>query len=124
MIMENNRAEQKEALETLVQFNERLVKNMDIVANELSGHRLDDTDKLLKSVVDATNWEIQVVNGTMELLNEGKQRVDKEAFNGKILHLGEALREKNDGKTAEAIRELIPEFEHLQIAAKEAIAAA
>jgi hypothetical protein len=122
--MGDNRAEQKEALEILVGFNERLVVNMDILAEELSGHRLADTDKLLKSVVDATNWEIQVINGTMELLNDGKQRIDKESFNGKVVHLSEALKERNDGKTAEAIRELIPEFKNLQTAAKEAIAAA
>ena len=76
--MEDNRAEQKEALEILLEFNERLVKNMKIVVKELSGQRLDDTDKFIKGIVDAINWEVQVVNGTMELLNGGRQRVDKE----------------------------------------------
>ena len=77
--MEDNRAEQKEALEILLEFNERLVKNMKIVVKELSGQRLDDTDKFIKGIVDAINWEVQVVNGTMELLNGGRQRVDKES---------------------------------------------
>ena len=62
--MEDNRAEQKEALEILLEFNERLVKNMKIVVKELSGQRLDDTDKFIKGIVDAINWEVQVVNGT------------------------------------------------------------
>lgn len=44
-IMEDNRKEQLEALEVLGEFNERLVKNMKIIAKELSGSRLDDTDK-------------------------------------------------------------------------------
>ena len=35
--MEENRLEQKEALQTLVEFNERLVKNMNIIVKELSG---------------------------------------------------------------------------------------
>ena len=78
--MEDNRKEQIEALEVLLEFNERLVKNMKIIVKELSGKRLDDTDKFLKSIVDAINWEIQVVNGTLEVINAGEERLDKEAF--------------------------------------------
>ena len=59
--MEENRLEQKEALQTLVEFNERLVKNMNIIVKELSGQRLDDTDKFLKGILDAVNWEVQVM---------------------------------------------------------------
>ena len=79
--MQSTREEQREALETLVEFNERLLKNMKIIVKELSGARLDDTDKFLKAIVDAMNWEIAVVNGTSELLNEGKERVNKNALN-------------------------------------------
>ena len=78
--MEDNRKEQIEALEVLLEFNERLVKNMKIIVKELSGKRLDDTDKFLKSIVDAINWEIQVVYGTLEVINAGEERLDKEAF--------------------------------------------
>lgn len=121
-IMEENRAEQKEALETLVEFNERLVKNMNIIIKELSGERLDDTDKFLKGILDAINWEIQVMNGTMELLNEGKDRINKAEFNDKIIELDAAVKEKKDDRIAAAIRNLLPEFENLQAAAKEVIA--
>ena len=120
--MEDNRVEQKEALETLIEFNERLVKNMNIVVKELSGERLDDTDKFVKSIIDAMNWEIEVMNGTMSLLNEDKERINKEQFNGKIIAFGEAVNAKADEKMAVAIKELIPEFEGLGIAAKEVIA--
>ena len=85
--MQDNIAEQKEALETLVEFNGRLVQNMEILVKELSGARLEDTDKFLKGIVDAINWEVQVMNGTMDLLNKGKIRIQKEDFNSKILEL-------------------------------------
>ena len=75
--MEDNRAEQIEALEVLTEFNDRLVHNMEIIVKELKGERLDDTDQFLKGIVDAVNWEIQVVNGTLDTLNDGKVRVDK-----------------------------------------------
>ena len=120
--MEDNRAEQKEALETLVEFNGRLVKNMEILIKELSGARLEDTDKFLKGIIDAINWEVQVMNGTMDLLNEGKIRIRKEEFNQKILALGEAIKAKDDEKMAVAVKALVPAFEELGQAAQEVIA--
>lgn len=119
--MESTREEQLEALVTLIEFNERLIKNMKIIVKELSGKRLDDTDKFLKAIVDAMNWEIAVVNGTSELLNERKERVNKNAFNEKISEFAEAFKTNEDQKMALAIQMLIPEFENLNVAAKEVI---
>ena len=120
-IMEDNRKEQVEALTTLVEFNERLVKNMHIIIKELSGQRLDDTNQFLKSIIDAMNWEIAVMNGTMSLLNEGKERINKEQFNQKAITLSDAVNAGDDAKMADAIRDLLPEFEGLGIAAQEVI---
>lgn len=119
--MEDLRNEQLEALEVLAEFNERLVKNMAIIVKELSGKRLDDTDKFLKSIIDAMNWEIQVVNGTMEVLNEGKERIDKETFNAAVVSLGKAISEKDDAKMAEEFTKIIPVFEQLGVSVKEVI---
>lgn len=111
--MEDNRKEQIEALEIMSEFNERLVKNMKIIVKELSGERLDDTDKFLKAIVDAINWEIQVVNGTMEVLNEDTVRVDKATFNDSIVALSDAINEKDDAKMAAEFGKVIPLFEQL-----------
>lgn len=112
-IMDENRAEQIEALEVLAEFNTRLLKNMGIVVKELSGERLEDTDNFIKGIIDAINWELQVVNGTMTLLNDGKERIHKVRFNEKVQMLGKALADKEDQKMAEAFKILIPEFEKL-----------
>ncbi len=114
-------AEQKEALETLVEFNDRLVKNMNIIVKELSGARLDDTDAFLKGIIDAINWEVQVVNGTMEVLNEKTERIHKETFNQGIIDFSEAIKAKDDTEIAKAIQNLIPQFENLGNAAKEVL---
>ncbi len=119
--MEDNRREQIEALEVLAEFNVRLVKNMRIVIKELSGARLEDTDNFVKSIIDAINWEIQVLNGTIELLNEGKKRVDKDMFNQRILAVGEAFSAKDDLKLAEAFEAVLPYFVGLGEAAAEVI---
>lgn len=120
--MEDNRAEQREALEVLVEFNQRLVKNMNIIVKELSGQRMDDTDKFLKGITDAMNWEIEVVNGTMNLLNEGKERIQKENFNAEVIKLSDAVKAKDDAAMAEAFTRLIPIFEQLGTAAQEVTA--
>lgn len=120
--MIENRAEQREALETLAEFNARLVKNMGIIVKELSEKRMDDTDVFLEDIVKALNWEIQVMNGTMELLNEDKARIDKEAFNAKVQALSGAIASKEDAKMAEAFAQVIPAFEALGTAAAEVLA--
>ena len=74
--MEDSREEQIEALKTLYEFNQRLLKNMRIVIKELSGERLDDTDNFVKGIIDAMNWEIEVMNGTMSVLNENEVRIE------------------------------------------------
>lgn len=119
--MEDIRKEQVEALEVLKDFNERLLKNMNIIIKELSGERLEDTDELLKSIIDAINWEVQVVNGTISLLNEEKERIDTARFNEKILTLGDAVASKEDTKIADAIRGLMPQFEELGKAVDEVL---
>lgn len=119
--MDNNRSEQVEALKVLQEFNGRLISNMKTLVNELSGKRLEDTDKLLKSVVDALNWEIQVVNGTMDVLNEGITRVDKEAFNNTISLLSDAISSGVDSKMAEQFGNVINVFEGLGLAVKEVV---
>lgn len=121
-IMEDNRKEQLEALEVLGEFNERLVKNMKIIAKELSGSRLDDTDKFLKSIIDAINWEIQVVNGTLDVLNEGKERLNKEDFNAAVISLSNAINDNNDTEMAEEFRKITPVFEQIGVSIKEVIA--
>ena len=95
---------------------------MNIIVKELSGERLEDTNQFLKGIVDALNWEIEVVNGTMGLLNEGKERIQKDAFNAAVLRLSDAIKANEDTAMAEAISALIPMFENLGAAAREVTA--
>ena len=120
--METNRMEQLEALETLSLFNDRLLKNLPTLISELSGERQPDTDTYLKSILDAVNWEINVMNATSALLAEGETAIDKENFNRSILALNDALSSGADSGISNALRNLIPHFETLGAAAKEATA--
>lgn len=120
--METNRGEQIEALQTLIEYNERILKNIPILVKELSGQRLDDTDKFMDSIIKAINWEIQVMNLTMDVLNEGKERIAKEAVNEKIVLLSDAIAAKEDEKIAEGFQQIVPVLETIGAAAKEVVA--
>ena len=120
--MEDQRKEQLEALETLAEYNERVLKNIPILVRELSGERLEDTDKFMTGVINAINWEVEVVNLTMDVLNEGKVRVSKDEMNEKIVAVGNALKEKDDVLIAQAFEGLLPVLENLGAAAKEVLA--
>ena len=122
IIMEDQRREQLEALETLVEYNERVMKNIPILVKELSGQRLEDTDKFLTDVINAINWEVEIVNLTMDVLNEGKVRVAKEEMNEKIIALANALKAKDDAAMAQAFEGLLPVLASLGEAAKEVLA--
>lgn len=117
--MENNRMEQLEALGTLVEFNDRLLRNLPTIIGELSGERKADTDDFLKTIINVVNWEINVTNATLDVLNEDHIRIDKEAFNKKISSLGSSLSLNDDAAIASALEELIPFFEQLGKAARE-----
>ncbi|MFW5650228.1 MAG: molecular chaperone [Acetivibrio ethanolgignens] len=119
--MKDMREEKIEALETLAEYNERVLKNIPILIKELSGQRLDDTEKFLDGIINAINWEVEVVNVTLDLLNEGKERIQKEDMNDKIVLLSEAIKKKDDVRMAQAFQQLIPVLENLGIAAKEVI---
>lgn len=119
--MENMTAEQLEALETMAEFNDRLLKNLPTLISELSGNRQPDTDQYQKSIIDAINWEIAVTNSTLEVLNQDKTRINKEDFNHKILALNSALSSKTDSIIAGALEALIPFFEQLSSAVREVI---
>ncbi len=102
-------------------FNVRLLKNLGILVKELSGRRLDDTDNFLKSIIEAMNWEIQAMNGTMELLNEGHERINKQEFNSCVTAVSDAVLSGDDSRMAEAFKGVIPCFELLGKAVAEVI---
>lgn len=107
--MENNRKEQLEALKVLSDFQDKFIGNTEILIEELTTVKKDDTDALLKSVTDSVNWEIGVLNGTLSLINEESEKLSKEDINKAVTNLADALRSQDDQKIADALdKELLP----------------
>ena len=106
-IMEDNRREEKEALKVLTEYSPKLLKSMRNVMEELHGNRQPDTDEYLLSIIKGMNWEIQVLNGTMDYLNETEQLIDKQAANNLFVNFSKIYQEKDDAKLAEAFEKEI-----------------
>ena len=119
--MEDKRTEQIEALQTLAEYNQKVLKNIPILVRELKGERLDDTDKFLTAIVNAINWEVEVLNATLDVINEKEEKVSKEKVNDKILALSDALKSQNENAQAEAFEQLVPELEVIEKAINEVI---
>ncbi len=119
--MEDLRAQQIEALEVLEDYNKRLMKSMQNIVPELEGDRKEDTDKFLDEIIKGINWEIGILNGTMTLLNEKKERIRKEDMNSSILKLSKALEGKKDSEIAASLKETLPVFEEFGKAAREVL---
>ena len=121
--MEEQRKEQIEALEVFCNFNERFINNVHTLIKELEGKRKEDKDKFLEEIIKGINWEIGILNGTMTLINEKEEHIQKADFNNNILKLSKALQDKNDSKMAKALKEALPMFENLGKIAKEVLEA-
>ena len=100
--MEDNRKEQVEALEALKDYNPKVCKALKEVIPEVKGDRKEDTQEYLDYIFKGINWELQVVNGTMTLLNEKEEQIN------------DAYTSKDDSKLAQIMEEkLLPFVEKL-----------
>lgn len=113
--MEEDFREQKiEALEVLSEYNEKLVNGLYMLVMELKGKRKEDTDKFQKSIIDGINWEIEILNRTLTLINDKEELICKEDVNKQILELGEALKGKEDKVIASVLEQnIIPQFNQI-----------
>ena len=91
------------------------------IITEMEGERKEDTDKFLDEIVKGINWEIGILNGTMTLLNETRERIRKEDINSSILKLSKALEGKKDSEIAASMKETLPVFENFGKAAEEVL---
>lgn len=120
--MEDNRKEQVEALEALKDYNPKVCKALKEVIPELKGEKKEDTQEYLDYIFKGINWEFQVINGTMEILNEKETQVSKETLNEMVLGINDAYTSKDDSKLVKIMEEeLLPFVENLEGYIKKAL---
>lgn len=120
--MDELRIQQREVLETVLEYTEKLKKGINEILDELKVCRKHDTIDFLRQIVDGLNWVIEAVNGTLPMLNEGKVRIVKESVNQAVDSLSEALRISDDIKIAEALEmQMLPFLSVLREASEEVL---
>lgn len=120
--MEDTRREQREALQALTEYSPRLLQAMKNAAEELDGNRQPDTDGYLDSIIKGMNWELQILNATMDYINEDHTEIDKTAVNTVITEFNTAYQKKDDKVISELLKEeVILLFEKIAEAAQKKI---
>lgn len=108
--LDNLQEEKKEAVQVLGEYLEKLIPGMGTLCGELRGDRQPDTDTFQKQCIDGLNWVIEIYNRVPDMVDMGKIHVAKPELNGQLIALGEAIRDKEDGKIAEILEKAIVPF--------------
>lgn len=108
--MDNLQEEKQEALKAVGEYLERLIPGMRTLCAELKGDRQPDTDEFQKQCLDGLNWVIEIYNRIADVLDTQKIHISKEEFNRQLGELGTAIREKEDGKIAQALEQAVIPF--------------
>lgn len=120
--MEQNldtRQQQIELLSSVVEYIPKAVAELKKLSLEFYGIKQDDSDEYLDFVLESSNWLIQALNATLDLINEEETVIDREQANEVVRKLNDALTDKVDGKIADALENgLIPILEKFGEAAK------
>ena len=117
-----SRAEQVEALQALLEYNPRLLHSMKAVTVELEGERKPDTDEFLRAVINGMNWEIQIVNGTKEVISEQEVEIDRQKMNESFRAFSDRFAAKDDyGMARLLFQEIVPFFEIFEQAARNVV---
>lgn len=112
--MEYKSSEQIEALETLKDYNIKIVKATKEVIEELRGDRKEDTDEYFNKIMEGINWEIQVLNRTMDIINESETNIEKDKINDIIVRLNKSIKLKDNNSKLQILEdELYPFLESL-----------
>ncbi|MGN0513859.1 MAG: molecular chaperone [Lachnospiraceae bacterium] len=108
--MDEIRKQQAEAVQVALDYSPKLINGINIIVSELKGERLPDTDEYLNEIINGLNWLLEVVNGTIDLLNEKQIIIEKQKVNGVIVELSNALKAKNDTLVADLLNTGIKSF--------------
>lgn len=91
---------QREILEELNGYCDKLIAVLEQIIAELREGRKDDTSELFDAARQGLNWVIEVFNNCEDVINRDEQRVDKSRMVQAVGRLGAVLRENDDVKIA------------------------
>lgn len=107
--MDEIRQQKIEALQFGCEYIEKLIPAMKEIIPELRGLMLPDTRDFLNQQIEGLNFVIEIMNATMDLINEKETVLIKENIEEKIQLLSGALNSFDNPKTADVLEgEILP----------------
>ena len=110
---------QREALEELVSYSGNLVPAVQEMIVELRSAGKEDTEEFLEDIIAGINWEIEVYNQCVSLLNEKGNYIDRSKMGEAVRNLGVSLGAGDRAKIAKCLEEdFLPFLNQLTFAAR------
>lgn len=111
---------QNKILSELADYSPKLIMGTYDLIDELKGVKKDDTDDLFGLVIQGINWVIEVFNSCEELINKDNEVIDLQGMSAAVGRLQEVLKEKDDKKIADCLKnDFIPFLESMNAVALE-----
>ncbi len=93
--------QQLEALSELYSYNKKLTKAIIDMIKELREELKDDSNEYLNLLTDGINWEFNVLNHTLDLINESEVVISAEYLSSVANNLSSAIQSKDALRIAE-----------------------
>ena len=108
--MDESKKMQYEALKDGAEYALRLVPAIREIIPELRGEERDDTEEFKNQIFEGINYIVQIVNGTLPLINEKEVILNRDGIEEKMQQLIASVNTKDNGQVATALEEGILPF--------------
>lgn len=113
-MQESTREEKIEAIIGICQYDRKLINGLHTLADDLESGKETLPSELLGTIMQGINWTVEVLNQTMDVFNEGKEKLEKQMINDALVAFNEAFTSNDAKKIAAAIKDsLLPCLEQI-----------
>lgn len=108
-MQEPTRQDKIEAIAGICQYDRKLIDALGDLADDLDSGRETLPSELLGTIIQGINWTVEVLNQVMDVLNEGEEKLERQAVNQALTAYNEAFTSGEVSRIANAIRDsLVP----------------
>ena len=108
--MDEIKVQQYEALQDGADYALRLVPAIREILPALRGDEKDDTQDFKNQIFEGINYLVEVVNGTLPLINEKEVILNRDGIEEKMQQLINSVDSKDDAAVADALEQGILPF--------------
>ena len=113
-MQESTRQEKIEAIVGICQYDRKLIDALEDLADDLESGKETLPSELLRTIMQGINWTVEVLNQTMDVFNEGEEKLEKQMINDALAAFNEAFTSNDSNKITTAIRgSLLPCLERI-----------